>query len=493
MIPEKTTTLVAQRRRTPSRRYGRFMGLVALISLGTILLFIRFSDLDVLIGVTAAFLVGLGLYFLIRYYLTRSFDVLEPIYIISGLLIVGYLGGLAYNALAFGSFTSIEGKTYLITALSLACFAGGYCFPLGARIASILPVGKLLKRYPRQNAVPLLLAIWAGTVLFRIRYMLGLGYGSAIISPDRRGPLDNIIISIGSFGYLLLFMATVIVARRGRSRLKNLLVLGSCYAVDSALLMIGGWKIGLFILPIGLLIFFRSLPLPLRPSPWKTFVVFAAIIPIIALSFRAITDYRRATAGNEPGYELLIQSFRGGRDNTLAERVGQLYQRISYGPMLSRVIEAVDRHEIDMRMGGSLWPGFVWFIPRGLWPGKPPLSIGGWYAMEVLGWTGDGRSEAAVTLPGDFYLNFGLIGVAAGMLLFGFMARLLYAYFVLRLDYPVGLFLFVPIFLGCLVGFERNFATIFAQVMQQGIMIFVVSMGITRAVNPIKSKSERTS
>lgn len=63
------------------------------------------------------------------------------------------------------------------------------------------------------------------------------------------------------------------------------------------------------------------------------------------------------------------------------------------------------------------------FIPRVLWPEKPKIALGAWYAMEIgqavqmeNGWY---NNSVNMTQAGELYLNFGWLGVIAGLPLFG--------------------------------------------------------------------------
>lgn len=60
---------------------------------------------------------------------------------------------------------------------------------------------------------------------------------------------------------------------------------------------------------------------------------------------------------------------------------------------------------------------FLWYIPRSIWPDKPSVSYGRWVGEKVYGWKFDARSEAAVSLWGDLYNSFGIIGIILGPLL----------------------------------------------------------------------------
>jgi hypothetical protein len=63
------------------------------------------------------------------------------------------------------------------------------------------------------------------------------------------------------------------------------------------------------------------------------------------------------------------------------------------------------------------------FVPRVLWPEKPKIALGAWFAMEIgqAVATADGwyNNSVNMTQAGELYLNFGWIGVIPGLALFG--------------------------------------------------------------------------
>ncbi len=61
-------------------------------------------------------------------------------------------------------------------------------------------------------------------------------------------------------------------------------------------------------------------------------------------------------------------------------------------------------------------------IPRELWPDKPDLRVGPHVADVIFG--SDSRSGIPPGLIGEFFLNFGWIGIVGGMFAFGVVARL---------------------------------------------------------------------
>ena len=74
-----------------------------------------------------------------------------------------------------------------------------------------------------------------------------------------------------------------------------------------------------------------------------------------------------------------------------------------------------------LQLGSTMTGLYYAFIPRIIWPEKPPVSRGAWFTTYL----GMARSEAeattstGMTTVGEWYWNFGLAGVAVGMFLTG--------------------------------------------------------------------------
>jgi hypothetical protein len=66
------------------------------------------------------------------------------------------------------------------------------------------------------------------------------------------------------------------------------------------------------------------------------------------------------------------------------------------------------------------------FVPRFIWRSKPILDEGGWFTAALRGNSGTAGTvgtSTAVTYLGDLYIQFGLLGIPAGMFLLGFVAQ----------------------------------------------------------------------
>lgn len=74
-----------------------------------------------------------------------------------------------------------------------------------------------------------------------------------------------------------------------------------------------------------------------------------------------------------------------------------------------------------LQLGSTMEDLYYAFIPRIIWPEKPPVSRGAWFTTYL----GIARSEAeattstGMTTVGEWYWNFGVAGVAVGMFLTG--------------------------------------------------------------------------
>lgn len=102
--------------------------------------------------------------------------------------------------------------------------------------------------------------------------------------------------------------------------------------------------------------------------------------------------------------------------------------RLSTAAPLSQVCRIVEE---DGESGGSTlaYVAYV-FIPRAIWRDKPRVAPGQWFAERI----GRGRrledgsfsNAINMTIPGEFYLNFGWTGAAVGGLVYGVLIGLVW-------------------------------------------------------------------
>lgn len=100
---------------------------------------------------------------------------------------------------------------------------------------------------------------------------------------------------------------------------------------------------------------------------------------------------------------------------------GALLARSSNVAQMTNIISLVKRN--GFYEGRASQPLLAALIPRALWPDKPAIALGQWFALAVTGSEKNARGGSTnsinMTIPGELYLDFGWIGVVIGSILFG--------------------------------------------------------------------------
>jgi hypothetical protein len=126
--------------------------------------------------------------------------------------------------------------------------------------------------------------------------------------------------------------------------------------------------------------------------------------------------------------------------------------------VFSRIMQYVDTHDIRF-YGEDFIYLFTWFVPRAIWSSKPKIHRGGWISREVYG--GEETTSIGQTLPGDLYINFGIIGVIIGFIFIGALQRIIsFGILSVRSTKYVPTAVFVLFWLGNLATIGTGFAGI---------------------------------
>lgn len=116
------------------------------------------------------------------------------------------------------------------------------------------------------------------------------------------------------------------------------------------------------------------------------------------------------------------------RDDTNTEEQAQqpksnvlLLDRCANIAQLTNVIKLVKQN--GFYDGKASAPLVIALVPRFLWPDKPKIELGAWFALEIGGAykseTGKINNSINMTIPGELYLDFGWIGVIVGSIFMG--------------------------------------------------------------------------
>jgi hypothetical protein len=159
----------------------------------------------------------------------------------------------------------------------------------------------------------------------------------------------------------------------------------------------------------------------LRPLRERHMVPVLAVGAAFALFYGLLGETRsRGVHGLERFSDL--REYHHWRSNTSGLPPQQtLVARLTSFNQLSQIGALVERNGF---YDGKTFEYLAYaFVPRVLWPEKPKIALGAWYAMEIgqAVETEDGwyNNSVNMTQAGELYLNFGWLGVIAGLPLFG--------------------------------------------------------------------------
>ncbi len=109
-----------------------------------------------------------------------------------------------------------------------------------------------------------------------------------------------------------------------------------------------------------------------------------------------------------------------------------MLKRFMGADSLAVIVAQIHDGEKEFLSGYGLWLVPVAFVPRLIWPNKPDISLGMWFTDNYwrtpweVQYAGAGTQGTAFYLPGDFYMNFGLVGVVGGMFVVGWIISYVY-------------------------------------------------------------------
>lgn len=97
--------------------------------------------------------------------------------------------------------------------------------------------------------------------------------------------------------------------------------------------------------------------------------------------------------------------------------------RLNQNALVGRCVEYMQTSRKEYAQGKSLYIAAVAWIPRILWPTKPAFGGSGSLVADYTGMTFEANTSVGVGQVLEFYLNFGITGVAVGFLFMGFVIR----------------------------------------------------------------------
>lgn len=180
----------------------------------------------------------------------------------------------------------------------------------------------------------------------------------------------------------------------------------------------------------------------------------ATLLVVVMPVFR-VARQAHAQIGNESS-RVLSSQFRAYADGTVRtdpstwQEEGKNFLMRQFDPTPLGYL--VKQTRVDGFLGGNemayVWPALV---PRVLWPDKPWVTKGAWFAkhLGVASSEATATSAFAISAAGEWWWNFGAPGVAGGMFLIGMAFGVIWRYAGEDpTDRPVSMVLFVTLIFG---------------------------------------------
>jgi hypothetical protein len=143
------------------------------------------------------------------------------------------------------------------------------------------------------------------------------------------------------------------------------------------------------------------------------------ILPVLAilLFFSSIFP---ALQHNRSNFISVFNGDENAEERSSDAATGGLMDRSANLAQITNVVNLVEKNGFYEGMASA--PIITALIPRVLWPDKPLIQLGAWFALEIgVGSKTYGASNNSInmTVAGELYLDFGWLGVVFGSLAFG--------------------------------------------------------------------------
>lgn len=246
---------------------------------------------------------------------------------------------------------------------------------------------------------------------------------------------------------------------------------------------VSGWK-GAFIPLVGIpLIAYHYLRQRLNIRR----ILLPAIVGILIMIFVIfpVIDTYRVIIWKEGSVASLgeILSHKGIVHDKLRGYSGLEFLQISLRPFMNRMV-GLDSFSmiliktpevVDFQMGETLKYFFIAWAPRILWPEKPIIDTGRWFAINFFNQPPEVQNAMAIMNIGELYLNFHVLGIILGMFFLGIIYKIAYLYFI-KYNKASGISIFFYIFVFFeLINIEGSITTIPISLLQALFFLFIIS------------------
>lgn len=363
----------------------------------------------------------------------------------------------------------------VVSLLGLLAFWTGYHTAAPRRVAAALPA--LPRRWNLASVLPVALACAVAGWAFRVALMtVQAGGVLAWLAADKdallRGAAGLTYLKLlGSLAVVGLFVLLVHARRTGDRRAWGLF--GALLVPELAFRAIGGSRSELAFLLLELLVAYymtseRRAADGIRLAGWSTSVIGLLVVAFPVLSVVRFQGVGAAAAAlrSRPGTLL--------RPEALFRAVGRrLHDLDSLALIMLKVPESRPH-----TYGSELLVVAVAWIPRALWPEKPVVSLGRVFREEFVAGLYPPGTSVSVSLVGEFYWDFGVVGVLLGMLAVGALWRVGYEYLVRERGNASKALATGILFTGFFMPVEQAVVSLFTARAFQAFLVVAVALAL---------------
>lgn len=168
------------------------------------------------------------------------------------------------------------------------------------------------------------------------------------------------------------------------------------------------------------------------------------------------------------------------RSSHFFKSVDSVFEMFTYEQLISTqglmlVLDEVPEN-IDYQYGKTFLHSLYVFAPRIIFPSKPDVpSVGGWFAQKTFPHLRAGGF--GITLPGELYLNFGMIGIIFGMFIYGMSCKIFYIFFKLNQNNRSAVLLYSFTLFWIITLSYKYFYLFFAQYLKF-VLLYIIAMAV---------------
>ncbi|MEO8071692.1 MAG: O-antigen polymerase [Acidobacteriota bacterium] len=469
------------------------IGLAIMIIVGIVLMLVLLDDqsnpfkdtyllpwvilLGVVIAVPNFYLIYKGRFNLFNPIVYAAWSYFVPSFFLGGLILASGLSQPFFLVFVEDERYNLP-LTLVYAALGYGGLALGFLLPFGKKIGSIIDV-----RLPKWDWKPenvflpgiLLLIIGVGNSIIAFGQGI-LGYQKV----DEVGAYDGLIFLLTLFWLEASFLLWISIFKVKQLNVNHFLIIVLLMATALTKSVFQGNRGSLFqvFILIAFAFMFSGRKIQTRHRVYGAILLVLAIVigMIYGTAFRNVKQSEDRVSFDEYGDLIgttFDKLFEQDLIDNLQEGVSALTERIEGVSSLAVVVsnyEKLEPYEESYGLKNNIInDSLYFFIPRPLWQNKPVGSEPRKYADLYFNFS---ENSFTITPMGDLLRNFGPIGVPLGMLLLGFILRIVSASLVENGDYSIWrVTLYYMLIIG--ISYEGFYGTIIPYLVKYGLVAVI--------------------